>query len=717
VIAASPLLSAQWFRVAALRPRLEPQLRVERISYRRQIWYVLVRADGSRSFRLNAAAYAFVGRCNGKLSVHRLWELLLAEHKDDAPSQDELLQLLARLHGAALVSFDRKPDFGPQGTIHAAGNDGAPRAANSLLSYRIPLGRPDAWLSRRSLHLGWLFGSAALTVWAGVVICGLVAALLNAGTLMAHAQVWMGTPRMLVMVWIAYPAVKALHELAHALALKHCGGKVPEWGVTVMMFTPVPYVDASAAAALPGVSQRVLVSAAGIMVELFLAALALAVALNAEPGWLRDLSFAVFFIGTVSTLLINGNPLLRFDGYHALSDALELPNLASRSARHWIEWLRLRVLRAPLQVGIVPAQGELPWLWGYAPAALIYRLAISAALVGWLGKLSFLLGSAIALYLVWVLAAKPLLALFHFLRGTALAEAERMRATRRAALAAGVLVSLATLLPLPFSSVVQGVVWTPDQAMVRAETEGFIAAIHVVDGAPVQSGQLLFTLQSPVLLAEQARLEGHVTALETEHFQALRSDPSRAIGIEHELAAATLELARVQERVSQLAVRAHVDGVVAINHVDDLSGRFVKQGSLLAHILTDDPTIVRAAIPQEEAALVQSGSRAVGVRLVEASDAAWRGELLRDVTGSVARLPSAALGDRSGGAIVTDPGDKQGLTPAQGVVLADVQLPGRHSAQVGARAWVRFDHGFTPLVMQAARRVQQLFLKHFNPSE
>ncbi len=751
--ASAPLLSPQWFRVAALRPRLDAQAHAERVSYRREIWHVLVRPDGSRSFRLNAAAYAFVGRCNGVFTVQRLWDLLLGELKDDAPTQDELLQLLARLHSAKLLSFDRKPDFGPQGTVQAdprtdAGAESS-RGANSLLSFRIPMGKPDRWLSRLSPHLAWLFTAGALVLWSLGVLAGLVAALLNLGTLAAQAQTWMATPRMLLMVWMAYPAVKALHELAHALALKRWGCKVPEWGITVLMFTPVPYVDASAASTLASPSQRLLVSAAGVMLELALAALALAVALNVEPGAVRDLAFAVFFIGTVSTLLVNGNPLLRFDGYHVMTDALQLPNLATRSTRHWFAWLRRYVLRAPAEPTLFPAAGELRWLWGYAPLALIYRIVICATIVVWLGQLSFLLGVAMALYFVWVMAAKPLVALWGFLQGPALAEPERVQARRRAMFAGAALVALVGLLPLPFSSVVQGVVWLPEHARVRAETEGFVDQIRVADGEAVRAGQSLFTLHFPMLEPERARLEGRITALETERYQSLRTDPARAVGVEHELDGATAELARVEERLASLEVRAGADGVAVISHAADLPGRFVKQGALLAHVLTPEPTTVRVAIPHEQASLVQAATRAVSVRLAENPRESWRGELLRDVAGTVTKLPSAALGDRGGGNIVTDPSDKQGLTPTHGVVLADVRLDappgqrrgerfgersderfgepmGKHTGEpkgehrderLGGRAWVRFDHGFAPLAVQGARRLQQLFLKHFNPSE
>jgi putative peptide zinc metalloprotease protein len=236
-----------------------------------------------------------------------------------------------------------------------------------------------------------------------------------------------------------------------------------------------------------------------------------------------------------------------------------------------------------------------------------------------------------------------------------------------------------------------------------------------------------------MLEPERARLEGRITALETERYQALRTDPARAVSVEHELDGATAELTRVEERLAALEVRAGADGVAVISHAADLPGRFVKQGALLAHLLTPEPTTVRVAIPHEQAALVQASTHAVSVRLAEDQRQAWRGELLRDVAGTVTKLPSAALGDRGGGNIVTDPADKQGLTPAHGVVLADIRLavpagqPGtegtgqpmgeRRDERPGGRAWVRFDHGFAPLALQGARRLQQLFLKHFNPSE
>ena len=714
--AAAPLLSAQWFRVASLRPQLDTQVQIERVSYRRRHWFVLVRSDGSRSFRLNTAAYAFAARCDGRLSMQRLWELLLAEFKDDAPTQDELLQLASRLRESGLLGFDRRPDFG---TTIAAPADAATDAQkkNSLLSFRIPMGRPDGWLTGLAPRLAWLFTRGALLLGSLVVVFGLVAAWLNSGMLASYAGAWLATPRLMLLAWFAYPVVKALHELAHALVLKHFGGQVNEWGITLMMFTPVPYVDASGAALLPRTRQRFLVSAAGIMVELLLAALALMFALSVESGWWRDLGLAVFFIGSVSTLLVNGNPLLRFDGYHMLGDALELPNLATRSARHWTERLRRVVLRVDACGSVTPAPGEAAWWWAYAPAALCYRLLISVGLIGWLGRISFMLGALIALYVAWTLALQPLVRLLRWSAAPALAEAQSRVAQRRIAWVGAAALAVITLLPLPYASVAEGIVSLPEHALVRAETDGFVERIHVHDGEHVQVGQVLFSLQAPALNAELARLAGLVNALETERFQSLRSDPAHAVAIEHEMASANAELARAEEREQQLTVRAAADGSVSMQRASDLPGRFAKQGTVLAQVLTDEPTTVSVALPQELATLVQTGTRAVGVRLNEAGGEFWSAVLKPDAAGAVMHLPSAALGDHSGGSIVTDPGDKSGLKPALPVVLAEVRIDARPASRVGGRAWVRFDHGFAPLAVQAARRAQQLFLKHFNPAQ
>lgn len=716
----SPLLSGQWFRVAALRPRLDPQAEVRRVVSRGEVWQMLMRPDASRSFRLNRAAWALVGRCDGRVPLQRLWDVAVAELRDDAPTQDELLQILARLHAAGLMSFDRQPDFGPAGQSAAQAaprddNDAAPR--QSLLSWRFALGCPDALLARLVGPLGGLFSPVAGLVWLAGVVAAALAAWPHAGELAAEWRTLLGTPRMLAWAWVVYPLMKALHELAHGLALHQAGARVPQWGISLLMGVPVPYVDASMAATLADRRQRMVVAGAGIMVETGLAALALGVALSVQPGAVRDLALVVVFIGAMSSLLVNANPLMRYDGYHLLCDALDLPNLARRSAGHWLHQLRVRALRLPGEAPVTPAPGEAPWLWLYAPAALLMQWSVALAVLLWLASVSSLLGWAAGVFFGWTLLGQPLVRLVRWLAGAHWAAAERRTVLRRLGLAALVLLVPTVTVPLADVTVVQGVVWSPEQALVRSGTEGFVESLMVGDGQRVKVGQPLVVLQAPALLAERERLAGRVESLQSERFQALAHDAARAVSVEHELEAVVADLARTEERIDQLTVRAQVAGRVYITAAGDLPGRHVARGELLGHVDTGEPGLVRVVIEQDRAALVTAHRGPVEVRLVGGQGPVLRGELAGQPSGGGAPLPSAALGDRSGGAIVTDPADPKGLKPAQPVLQADVRLAQPTGERIGARVHVRFEHDRLPLAWQAVRALQQQILRHFNPAQ
>src|SRR5262249_35067705 len=139
----------------------------------------------------------------------------------------------------------------------------------------------------------------------------------------------------LLVLYLAFPVIKMLHELGHATATKAGGGEVHDLGIMVLVLLPVPDGGAAASAVFKAKYRRAMVGAAGIAVELFIAALAFYLWLLVEPGLLRATLFNVMLIASVSTVLFNGNPLLRYDAYYILADLIEMPNLAGRSTRYW----------------------------------------------------------------------------------------------------------------------------------------------------------------------------------------------------------------------------------------------------------------------------------------------------------------------------------------------------------------------------------------------
>lgn len=338
---AESLVSGSWHRVAALRPSLVPGLRIVRQRVRDQVWRVLIEPGSGRQLRLNPGAWDLVGRFDGRSTLGDLWLRVLHLRRDEAPTQDEVLALLAQLFRGGLVQFDAAPHLSLLFARRA--EEGAQRRRGFInpLMVKARIADPSRWLRRLTPIAHAVFNLPVLLVWTVLVAAAALLAATEFGALRAHAASLLARPSAYAMAWVLYPLVKAVHELGHALAVRRFGGEVREVGVALMFLTPAPYVDAGAAGAFPAARQRLAVSAAGILVELAIAACALFLWELASPGWLRDAALAVVLICSVSTLLFNGNPLVRLDGYHVLCDALQLPNLAARSTAWWQrQWAR-----------------------------------------------------------------------------------------------------------------------------------------------------------------------------------------------------------------------------------------------------------------------------------------------------------------------------------------------------------------------------------------
>ena len=708
------LLSTSWYRVAQLRPRLAPQVRVMRQRVRDQLWHVLVEPGSGRQLRLNEPAYAFAGRCDGHLSVAALWEQLLAQQGDDAPTQDDILRLLAQLHHTGMIQFDAAPNLAMLFERRSERGRRRRGAWINPLVVRLKLFDPSRLLDRLLPLASPLLGKAGLTAWAVAVLLGALACILNFPALRAEAAAHLSAPRTLWLLWLGYPFIKALHELGHGLAVRRFGGAVHETGITLMFFTPAPYVDASAANAFERRYQRVLVSAAGIMVELFIAAVAVAVWLSVEPGVVRDGAFAALVICTVSTLLFNGNPLMRLDGYYILCDAMHLPNLALRSNALWSAGIRRLVLgREAVPPGALAA-GEFKWLLVYAPLAAMYRVALLFTLVTWAGARSWLLGWVAALaVLVWL--GMPALAAAMRLSSAAGGLQQRTRALAVFGSLGLALVLLLFVVPVPSSTVARGVVWPPEHAQLRSETGGFVESQPVRDGASVQPGEVVLTLAEPALTAERDKRASQLTGLQAQQYQALLADPSRAANLAEDITRTEAELARIDQQLAQLNLQSGAAGRLVLPHAADLAGSFTPRGTMIGYVLAPGPANVRAVLGEQEVELVRQRVRGVEVRMADAPSAILPGSLVRQTPDATRSLPNAALGERFGGSVATDPSDKQGLRTTEPVFLLDVAVDAPLAERIGGRVWLKFDLGNEPLGQQWARRLRQLLLKHFNP--
>lgn len=713
---AGDFFSASWYRVERLKPRLRSHVQLLRHQYRERTWYVLQDLSADRFHRFAPAAYHVIGLMDGRRPVRDIWEAATAALGDDAPTQDEVIRLLSQLHATDLIVCDGLPDIGElQGRADRQQRRARLAPLFNLLSWRFPLCDPDRFLTwllpLARPFVGWVGG----LLWMLVAGLGMALAALHWSELTADVLDQVLAPHNVLLLWLLFPLVKLCHELGHGLMTKAFGGEVHDLGVMLLVFTPVPYCEASAAWSFRSKWQRILVGAAGMMTELFLATLALVVWLNAEPGLVRLLAYNTILIAGVSTLLFNANPLLRFDGYYMLMDYLEIPNLRQRATKY-LSYLCERYLFGQRDTSMPSATpGERVWFVGYGLASMIYRVLVVIGILLFLGDQLPLLAVPVAGLTAVTMLGLPLVKGLSFLLTSPTLQQVRPRAIAvTAALVVG-LVTLLGLLPAPFHTMAEGVVWMPDESFVRAGTDGFVEQVVARPGTSVTVGQVLVICRHPASSAVVRTLQARVQELESRYLEQRPTDLVKAAIIQEELAYAKDELARAQRRVDDLVIRSRADGVFILPAAEDLPGRYVKQGELLAHVVDLRAVTVRSLVPQADIDLVRHRPEAVHVRLAERLGEVRQATLTRIVPTAGNQLPSRALGTEGGGIVPLDPTDDQGMKTMQHLFQVDLTVPGEPGVvNVGGRVYVRFSHGWVPLSDQWYRQIRQLFLTRFN---
>ena len=712
----APLFSSSWYRVAELQPRLRSHAHIHRHRYRGQTWYVLEDRASQRHHRFTPQAHLLIGLMDGQRTVQELWEIACDRLGDDSPTQDEVIQLLSQLHASDVLQCDVPPNaaellerYERQQRRRQLG-----RVA-SVFSWRFPLVDPERFLKATVSLIRPLFGWTGAAVWLAVVVPALLLVGMHWTDLTRGFLDRLFSAQTLVVLWLLFPVIKALHELGHAFATKAFGGEVHDMGVMLLVFTPVPYVDASSASAFRSKWQRILVGAAGMLVEVFLAALALYVWLSVEPGALSAVAYNTILIAGLTTILFNANPLLRYDGYYILADLLEIPNLRQR-ANAYLGYLCERYLFGRREAEPpIATPGERAWFVVYATASFVYRALVVVAIIAFIADYYFWLAMLFAgsTAVAWI--GVPVVKGVRFLVTSPRLRRRRVRALAVTAAAVAAVVLAVGWVPVPYRTVTEGVVWIPEESLVRAGTEGFVERVAATPGARVRRGDVLIVLRDPEVRARVEVLGARVRELRARYDEQQPVSVVKASIILEELRYAQEDLARAAERAAELTIRSGTEGTFVVPTPEDLPGRFVKKGEQLAYVVELGTITIRAVVPQSSIDLIRFHSRQVEVRLAERLTDVIGGVMRRVVPGASEQLPTTALGSEGGGQIVVDPRDPKGVTATQKVFQVDVELPTSSSRlNVGGRAYVRFDHGWEPLAVQWYLAVRQLFLSRFN---
>ena len=713
---AKSFFSSSWYRVAGIKPRLAAHAQIHRQRFRGQTWYVLQDYQSGQFHRLSPAANQIVCMMNGRRSMQEIWDRLSERigEVEEQPTQDETIRLLAQLHQADLLQGGLLPDMDElaERSRRRARRELLMRAINPL-AVRVPLFDPERFLTWTMPLLRPVFTKYGLAAWLLVVGFGAMLAVWHWQPLVNDGFAQAFTAQNLFLMLIVYPVIKAIHELGHGYATKAWGGEVHEIGVMFLVLMPVPYIDASSASAFQQKWRRALVSGAGIMVEALLAALAMMFWVLAEPGLARAVAFNVVLIGGVSTLLFNGNPLLRFDGYYALCDLIEIPNLGSRANRYFFYLLRRRVLRMRDEESPVTARGEAGWFLFYSIVSFAYRLFIMVTIALFIATKLFFFGVLLAFAALFHSLIWPIGKGVRYLATAPAVRRFRGRAVLAGAIAGAAVWAIFFLIPLPYSTISQGVVQLPESSFVPASTSGFVAEIEARPGQTVVDGMPLIRLRNAELRSRLAIQEKELEELGVRKHAAEATDRIQGRLLAEQIRRMEGDIALTRRHLGELTIRSRKSGRFIMPAAEDWPGRFVPKGQTLAYVVAPDDPVVRVVIEQARVDLVRRRTRSISVRLIEDMDRVMNARVVREVPMARKLLPSPALSTQGGGRIVSqgNAGAQQAFEEMFNFDLALSVTP--DTAFIGTRAYVRFDHGRTTLAARIGREVQQLFLRRF----
>jgi len=627
-----------------------------------------------------------------------------------------MIRLLGQLHAVDVMQCDVPPDTAEMlKRFEKRQSRKWFQNVRNPMAMRFSLLDPEKILVRFHSLASPFFSWFGAILWLAVVGTGVFFAGVHWSELTENITDRVLAPQNLVLLWLTFPFLKAFHEFGHAFAVKVFGGEVHEMGIMFLVLTPIPYVDASAATALHSKGKRLVVGGAGMAIELFIAAIALFLWIHVQPGSMRGLLYNVIFIAGVSSLFFNGNPLLRYDAYYMLADWLEMPNLGIRGNRYIGYLLQRYVFGLKDVERPISARGERFWFVLYTFASFVYRIFIYISIAMFIASKFFVAGILLAGWAVFTMFVLPSAKGLKFLFSSPKLHKNRVRAILATALVLIALGAVISYVPVPLSTRAEGVIWIPEQAYVRAGTEGFIEKLRAVPGSRVRAGDPLVEC-SDFLLPPQIRvLESQLEELKVQYDTQMLTDRVKAEITKEEMKQVTANLERARERIADLTVRSLMDGVFLSPMAQDLPGRFVRRGELLGYVVDRSMIAARVVVTQEDVDFVRQKNQGVQIQLPEKIGEVFSVAVKREVPAATDQLPSRTLSQQGGGEIPVNPQDTQGMKAFQKIFMFDLELPEHEKPyHVGGRVYVRFDHGWEPLLWRWYRSARQVFLKRFN---
>ncbi len=728
--------------------RLRPDLKVRRHRYHGRVYWVVKEPVGLNYFRFHEEEFAILQMLDGHTSMEQIKEQFEARFAPQKLPYRELQQFIGQLHRSGLVISE----VAGQGAQLRRRRDEKRRKEllaklANIFALRFRGVDPERVLRWLLPLTSWFFSPLAILC---VVLLAVAAGLL----VLVQFDVFRSRlpafheffgPHNWFYLAVIMAVVKVLHEFGHGLSCKRYGGECHEIGLMLLVFTPCLYCNVSDSWMLPNKWQRAFIGAAGMYVELFLASIATFLWWFSEPGLFNQICLSVMFVCSVSTVVFNGNPLLRFDGYYILMDLLEIPNLRQKSSEI------LRRFLVGLCLGIEqPESPFLPkrhqFLFGlYTMASAVYRWIVVFSILYFLNKVLEpyglkILGRLIAVAGFVGLVVQPVYQLVRFFYVPG--RMHKVKRHRVWATAAVVLCVVGGILfvPLPYEVRCAFTIQPYGAEPVFARVGGQLVEVFVQPGQRVKQGDLLARLENMELhlnlarlQADRRRYEAQLTAWEQQRLRLKGIDTtvSEQIPQLKELLATTeTQIRQIEKQLSYLQVRAPVDGTViapeprpASKQQEGVlpvwSGSLLDRRNRLARISeTDllcrigDPQVVVAELVADQSVVdrIRPG-QSVRLKLYAFPHRVVTGRVDKVGEDKLRTVPAGLTREGSGGieTVTDETGQPRPLHPSYPVrVTLDEKHP---DFQIGMAGLARIKVDWTPLAHRWYRYLARTF--HF----
>ena len=585
---------AQWLNsVIRLRPELKTDMRNEHEG----LFVVVEDPVRNKFYSIGNREYRFLSALDGKTTVAATLERLDGTDLVDEKSAIRICQWAVQSN---LITGDQMDATARLEKQSQAMHRQKMMAAFNPISIKFKLFNPNKLLKRITPFTSWIFSKTAFAVWLIVGIWATSEALgswerltaASIGILSDFRWVW------LLLIWAL---LKVVHEFAHGISCRKFGGEVNEAGILLLLFTPMAYVNVTSSWRFPSRWHRIIVAAAGMYVELFIAFISIIVWSSVSDGIVSDICYNIFFMSSVTTILFNANPLMRFDGYYMLSDTLGISNLYTKGTRWFSDTLKSWYFGIPKTPNLCPAK-ELKIVSVYGVMAFFWKIVVSLGLVIGASVLFYGLGKIMAAVGIALFFAFPIWTTFRQLYGQgAPVRPENKRVIFSTALVGLSIFSLFFLIQAPGTKSSAAIVQHKDETPVRAESEGFVHQICVSNGQQVKEGQPLIILQNPQIEHEVETLhhEAEAARIQARMHQQARELAMYQAEIE-KLAGISKQLAEKQTQLNALTIVAPFDGFVFQRDLQSKVGSFAKRGDTLLTLAEEKTKEIVVAIDQRD---------------------------------------------------------------------------------------------------------------------